>query len=252
MRYAFCLFPFLIAAPVLADTCTVPAGVGKSGVQATFIIEDNAGDGDMSVIAKIDTEGWRELCMFDASGALLLRMLPSAGAAALGLGKASFESREPTYAELDYAALKAAWVEGNYNVRVADMHGQVQTGAALFTTVLPMAPVIIAPQTVPDSDGNVPKVPVADLAIEWLPVSASQDGRPLVVTGYAVSVVKENHEDPNGASRPDLEVHLGPDATSWTVPAAFLDPASLYELEIVVIEQSGNQTIGGASFFATE
>jgi hypothetical protein len=148
--------------------------------------------------------------------------------------------------------LKAAWAEGRYSVRVADMDGQVLTGEALFTTILPMAPVIVMPQTVPESNGKVPVVPMADLAIEWQPVTASQDGRPMVVTGYAVSVVKENHEDPNGASRPDLEVHLGPDATSWIVPAAFLDPASLYELEIVVIEQSGNQTIGGASFFATE
>lgn len=252
MRYTFCLFPFLFTQPVFADTCTVPAGAGQPGVQATFIIEDNAGDGDMSVIAKIDAEGWRELCMFDASGALLLRMVPSAGGGALGLGKAAFESREPTYAEMDYVALKAAWAEGNYSVRLKGMDGQVQTGAALFTTVLPMAPVIVTPKTVPESGGNVPVVPMADLAVEWLPVTTSQDGRPMVVTGYAVSVVKENHVDPNGASRPDLEVHLGPDATSWTVPAEFLDPASLYELEIVVIEQSGNQTIGGASFFATE
>lgn len=252
MRYALCFFPLFVTTPILAETCTVPDGVGQAAVQANLLIEDNAGDGDMSVVAKIDAEGWRELCMFDPSGALMLRMLPAGGLGTMGLGKASFESREPTYAEMDYAGLKALLPEGQYSVRVAGMDGRVLTGEALFTTVLPNAPVIVTPQTVPDSDGDVPKVPLADLAIEWLPVTASQDGRPLVVTGYAVSVVKENHEDPNGASRPDLEVHLGPDATSWVVPAAFLDPASLYELEIVVIEQSGNQTIGGASFFATE
>jgi hypothetical protein len=252
MRYALCLLPFALTTPILAETCTVPDGNGQAAVEAKLLIEDNAGDGDMSVVAKLDAEGWRELCMFDPGGALMMRLLPSGGLGTMGLGKASFESREPTYAEMDYAALRAAWAEGQYSVRVAGMDGQVLTGEALFTTVLPNAPVIVTPQTVPESDGQVPVVPMADLAIEWLPVTASQDGRPLVVTGYAVSVVKENHEDPNGASRPDLEVHLGPDATSWIVPAAFLDPASLYELEIVVIEESGNQTIGGASFFATE
>jgi hypothetical protein len=252
MRSTSFLIPLLLATPSFADTCTVPDGDGQAAISSTLIIEDNAGDGDMSVVGKIDAEDWRELCVFDPNGTLMLRLLPDGGLGEMGMGKASYESREPTYDEMDYAALKAAWAEGQYSVRATGRAGGVLTGEALFTTVLPKMPVIVTPETVPDSGDKAPVLPMADLKVEWVPVTESQDGRPLVVTGYAVSVVKENHDDPNGASRPDMEVHLGPDATSWIVPAAFLDPASLYELEIFVIEQSGNQTIGGASFFATE
>ena len=41
-------------------------------------------------------------------------------------------------------------------------------------------------------------------------------------------------------------------SASFVIPAPFFDPASIYEVEVVAIEESGNQTIGGASYFATE
>ena len=95
-------------------------------------------------------------------------------------------------------------------------------------------------------------VPVGDITVTWTPVTETQDGQPLVLRAYQLWVNKENHEDPNGFSRPNFDVHVSPDTTSFVVPAAFFDPASLYEVEVVAIEESGNQTIGGAAFFATK
>ena len=253
MRYAFCLLPFALAAPVFAETCTVPDGTGRAINHANLFIEDNAGDGDIGVHGYFDDHGWTELCVFDPAGALILHVLPKGRMGDLGIAGVFFESREPEYAQWDYAALKAAWPEGDYTLRASGSDGELLTGAALFTTVLPTMPQIISPATVPEPEGMaLPLVAVADLTVEWLPVTASQDGRPVVIRAYQVWVNKENHEDANGFSRPNFDVHVGADTTSFVIPAAFFDPASIYEVEVVAIEESGNQTIGGASYFATE
>lgn len=54
-----------------------------------------------------------------------------------------------------------------------------------------MMPVIVQPASAPDQDSPMPSVPVADLIVEWQPVTASQDGRPIVITGYEVTVEKQ-------------------------------------------------------------
>jgi hypothetical protein len=253
MRNVCYLFPLLFATPMLAEPCTVPDDAGRKINHANLFIEDNAGDGDIGVHGYFDDHGWTELCVFDPAGDLILHVRPEGRMGDLGIAGVFFESREPEYADWDYAALKAAWHEGNYALRAAGSDGEVLTGAALFTTVLPSMPQIISPATVPEpEDVAPPVVPVADLAVEWQPVTTSQDGRPVVIRAYQVWINKENHEDDHGFSRPNFDVHVGPDTTSFVIPGAFFDAASLYEIEVVAIEESGNQTIGGASYFATE
>jgi hypothetical protein len=253
MRYAFCLAPLLIATPIFAETCTVPEGEGRTINHANLFIEDNAGDGDIGVHGYFDDHGWTELCVFDPAGDLILHVLPKERMGDLGIAGVFFESREPEYADWDYDALKAAWPEGDYALRALGSDGELLTGAALFTTVLPMMPQIVSPAMAPEpEDVPLPLVPVADLKVEWQPVTTSQDGRQVVIRAYQVWVNKENHKDENGFSRPNFDVHVGPDTTSFVIPAAFFDPTSIYEIEVVAIEESGNQTIGGASFFATE
>lgn len=253
MRFAFCLVPLFVATSSFAETCTVPVGTGRSINHANLFIEDNAGDGDIGVHGYFDDHGWSELCVFDPAGDMILHVRPEGRMGDLGIAGVFFESREPEYAEWDYAALKSAWPEGDYALRALGSDGELLTGSALFTTVLPTMPQIVLPNTVPEPDGGpVPVVPLADLTVEWLPVTTSQDGRPIVIRAYQVWVNKENHEDANGFSRPNFDIHVGADMTSFVIPAAFFDPASLYEVEVVAIEESGNQTIGGASYFATE
>ncbi|MDH3263175.1 MAG: hypothetical protein OEM24_04185 [Paracoccaceae bacterium] len=74
----------------------------------------------------------------------------------------------------------------------------------------------------------------------------------MTIAGYQVTLVKEQDEGPHGWVRPAYDVHLGPQASAILVPAAFFDPGSVYELEVLAIEASGNQTIAGASFLAIE
>ena len=242
-----------IATPVLAEVCVAPKTDTREINHANLFVEDNAGDGDIGVHGYFDDHGWTELCVFDPAGEMILHVLPEGRMAKVGIAGIFFEGREPTYAQWDYAALKADWPEGKYSLRAVDFDGGLLTGAAWFTTVLPTMPQIVTPSTVPEPDAvPVPTIPMADLTVEWQPVTTSQDGRPVVIRGYQLWINKENHADDHGFSRPNFDVHVGPDTTSFVVPAAFFDPASLYEIEVVAIEESGNQTIGGASYFRTE
>ena len=93
-------------------------------------------------------------------------------------------------------------------------------------------------------------MPVNDLAIAWDPVTETVDGGPVDITGYEVIVTKEVEDDPHGFSRPTLDVHLPPDVLQLTVPVEFLEPNTIYELEVLALEVSGNQTIS-VGFFKT-
>ena len=252
MKTCLLLLPLLVAAPVFAETCTVPEGKGRTINHANLFIEDNAGDGDIGVHGYFDDHGWTELCVFDPAGKMILRVLPEGRMGDLGIAGVFFESREPEYADWDFAALKAAWPEGDYSLRALGSDGELMTGAAWFTHDLPMMPVITTPATVPEAEDNPPVMALGDIRVEWQPVSQTQDGAPLKLRAYQVWINKHNHEDAHGFSRPNFDVHVGPDVTSFVVPAAFFDAGGIYEVEVVAIEESGNQTIGGASYFAIE
>jgi hypothetical protein len=65
-----------------------------------------------------------------------------------------------------------------------------------------------------------------------------------------VIITKEVDDDPNGFSRPTYDVHVSPTVRRLPVPAVFLEPDTVYELEVLALEASGNQTIS-VSFFQT-
>ena len=74
---------------------------------------------------------------------------------------------------------------------------------------------------------------------------------PVTTTGYEVIVTKEENDDPNGFSRPVYDVHVPAALDSLSVPAEFFEPDTVYELEVLALEESGNQTIT-VGFFVTE
>jgi hypothetical protein len=242
----------VLAQPVLAEPCTVPDKPGRAIVKASLFIEDNTGDEDIGVHGYFDDHGWTELCVFNPSGAMVLHVRPGAQMGDLGLSEFFFESQEPGYDLWTFADLKAAWPEGGYTLRAQSHDGVILTGAALFTHNLPMPPVITEPALVPEPEDNPAVLPVGDITVSWTAVTRTQDGQPVKLRGYQLWVNKENHDDPHGFSRPNFDVHVSPDTTTFVVPAAFFDAGSLYEVEVVAIEESGNQTIGGAAYFATK
>jgi hypothetical protein len=115
-----------------------------------------------------------------------------------------------------------------------------------------VAPVITVPPLAEDDESAEDAVvSTADLVIEWEDVTETVNGDPVLITAYEVIVTKEEHEDPNGFSRPIFDVHVPPDQNTLAVPVEFLEPDTVYELEVLALEVSGNQTIS-IGFFQTE
>jgi hypothetical protein len=219
---------------------------------AKLIIEYNSTDGDLGVHGAFDDQGWRILCVFDPSGRPVLRVTPESQLRDLTMAGIFFESREPPLAEFGFADLASRFPEGEYKVRAESFDGEILVGSATFTHDVPVPPTIDAPQLADDPRDAKKQdpVPLADLAIRWQDVTETVAGGPVDITGYEVIVTKEGAEDPNGFSQPIYDVHAPPTLNSLRVPAEFLEPDTMYELEVLALEVSGNQTIT-VGFFRT-
>ncbi len=220
--------------------------------EAKLYVEYNATDGDVGVHGSFGDEGWSELCIFAPEGMQILGVEPRGSLGVLGLGTIFFESREPPEDEFGFDELEAAFPEGQYKVRGLSVDGGSFIGTANFTHDVPAPPTITAPPLVPDFEEEMPEVVAAgDLVVEWEEVTETVAGAPATITAYEVIITKEEHEDPDAFSQPIFDVHVGPDQRSLTVPADFFETDTLYELEVLAIETSGNQTIT-VGFFRSE
>ena len=208
---------------------------------AKLIIEYNSTDNDIGVHGAFDDQGWSELCVYDPNGKLVLAVKPQSQLKDLTMGGIFFESREPPAEEFSFKDLAAKFPEGKYKIRAQSFDGTILTGTATFTSDVPAAPIVTTPV-----DGAV--VPTTGLSIRWEDVTETVNGDPITITGYEVIVTKINHDDPNGFSQPIFDVHIPPDRNALSVPLEFLEPGTEYELEVLALEESGNQTITVSSF----
>jgi hypothetical protein len=235
------------------EVCTTGAGNGQRTKIATakLIIEYNSTDDDIGVHGAFDDHGWKTLCVFDPAGRAVLAVGPQGQLRDLTMAGIFFESREPPSSEFSFADLAAAFPEGRYRVRAESFDGSILVGSAMFTHDVPAPPTITSPQIADDPRGTGQnRVPLDGLVIGWDEVTRTVDGGPVDITGYEVIVTKEDHDDPHGFSRPIYDVHVSPGVTSLPVPAEFLEANTVYELEVLALEVSGNQTIS-VGFFQT-
>ncbi len=238
------------AAPIAAAaadgqaTCTAAPGQKTKIATAKLIIEYNSTDDDVGVHGAFDDHGWSELCVYDPTGKLVLAVKPQGQLKDLTMAGIFFESREPPAAEFSFEDLEAKFPEGRYKVRGTSFDGTRLTGYATFTHDVPSPPTVTSP-----AEGAV--VPTTDLVIEWEDVTETIEGEPVTITGYEVIVTKVDHQDPHGFSRPIFDVHVPADRNALSVPVQFLEAGTEYELEVLALEKSGNQTIT-VSFFTTE
>ena len=240
------------AATTPSDGCDVAtAGRNTKIATAKLIIEYNATDDDIGVHGAFDDHGWKSLCLFDPSGRLVLHVGPRGQLLDLTMAGIFFESREPPASEFSFADMRAAFPEGGYTVRGESLDGTILVGSATFTHDVPAAPVITAPELAEDPRGTrANPVPLDGLVIDWDQVTRTVDGVAVSITGYEVIVTKEVNDDPNGFSRPTYDVHVPPTVDRLSVPREFLQPNTVYEVEVLALEVSGNQTIT-VGFFKT-
>jgi hypothetical protein len=227
-------------------------GTGRTRIAAAkLIIEYNATDGDLGVHGAFDDDGWKALCVFDPTGRPVLKVGPRGRLLKLTMAGIFFESREPPISEFSFRELKAAFPEGRYRVRGRSFDGMTLVGAATFTHDVPAPPTIRSPELAEDPDGTgANPVSRSDLVVRWDRVTRTVSGDPVEITGYEVIVTKEVEDDPHGFSRPIYDVHVPASVRRLPVPMKFLQPHTVYELEVLALEESGNQTIS-VGFFKT-
>ena len=221
------------ATPNSEDNCPGPAVRLPS---TKLFIEHNSTDEDTGVHGLFDGIDWRKLLIFDPRGRLILEVEPNAQLRTQSISGIFFESAEPPNEDVPIEEIFRRFPEGRYQVEGCTKDGKRLKGSALFTHDIPAGPVITFPQ-----DGGV--VSASSLTITWNHVTTTLDGRPLRRTGYEIIVTKDVADDPNGFSLPVFDVHVLPSVTSLTVPSQFLEPNTAYELEVLALEFSGNQTI---------
>lgn len=209
-----------------------------------LIIEHNATAADTGVHGFFDGTDWTELEILDPRGRPIFEFEPKRQFRTQSISGVFFESAEPPNDEVPISEILRRFPEGRYPVRGCTPDGERLTGSALFTHDIPEAPVITFPL-----DGNT--VPASNLTVMWNHVTTTLEGDPLNRTGYELILTKDVADDPNGFSKPTLSIHLPPSVTSCSVPNQFLQPGSRYEIEVIVLEVSGNQTISSL-FFQTQ
>ncbi len=238
----------------VASALTCDAAVGETVEIATakLIIEFNSVADDIGVHGAFDDHGYSELCVYDPSGVQILAFKPQAQFKDLTIAGIFFESREPPSSEFSFEDLQARFPEGEYTLRGITFDGKGLTGAATFTHDVPAPPVVVFPPVVTDEENAGDSlVSTVGLVIEWEDVTETVGGNPVTITGYEIIVTKLEHDDPHGFSRPIFDVHVPADRNSLSVPAEFLEADTGYELEVLALETSGNQTIAGG-YFTTE
>ena len=228
-----------------------PQGQQAKIATAKLIIEYNFTDDDLGVHGAFDDHGWSELCVFDPSGRPIAVVDPLRQLNDLTMAGIFFESREPPGSQFSMADLVAAFPEGRYTVRGTSFDGTILVGNALFTHDVPAPPMITSPEIAPEPDQTGTPVPRANLVIGWDPVTETVTHEPVTISGYEVIITKDVADDPNGFSRPTYDVHVPATLNSLSVPMEFLEPNTVYELEVLALERSGNQTIS-VGFFMTD
>ncbi len=233
------------AASVDAETvCAEPPDSGADEIPASKLyFEYNSADEDTGVHGLFDSSGFTQLCVYDPDGNLILAVSPQEQLKDLGMGGIFFESREPEESEVSQADVVTSFPEGDYKVTAITHDGKHLAGDATLSHAIPLGPEITSP-----AEGDI--VNPESLVVSWEPVTETINGDPISITGYEVIVTNEEAEDPNGLAQPILSAHVTPSVTSLTIPSEFMEAGTEYELEVIAIEESGNQTIS-IVFFET-
>ncbi len=221
---------------------------GEPMAAAKLYIEHNVTDADTGVHGLFGGDGWELFCLRSPSGELLLRVTPNGPLGELGLADLFFESREPPNNEYPIDQLRERFPAGTYEASGIDVEGTNWVGSARFTHAIPAAPIITAPELSDDEEQIDSLVNAGSPSVEWQSVTSDLSGAAIEITGYEVIITSIDDEDPDGWSVPVFDIHVPSTTTSVVVPDGFLSSGTSYELEVLALEPSGNQTISVGFF----
>lgn len=205
-----------------------------------FFIEFNETDQDIGVQTLLGGEPYKKLSAYGPDERKILDLRPRRGLRRQGMSDFFFESAEPTLDDVPLEEFLSRFPEGPYEFETVTLEGVEQDGETLLTHAIPAGPVIVFPKQGDVVDRN-------DVVVMWEPVTMTTSFNPpqksVDIVGYQVIVTRA---EPLRA----YSVEVSADTKSVTIPPEFLDPGTEYELEILAIEESDNQTIS-LLFFQT-
>ena len=218
--------------------------------EVEFNIEFNSTDNDIGVRGFADGEPYKKLEIEDPNGKTIAKLKAKKSMRLQGFAELFFESGEPTLEDVSVPEFLARFPEGIYEFEGKTIEGDEIEGEAEFTHVIPCGPEIEAdivgtnvviswtdPVTVvdPDLTGNGPEEVCVD------PASIGQ-----TLTIFAYEVILESD-----ARQLTFELEA-PIVTELAIPLSLLEADTEYEYEVIVIEDSGNQTITESDFCTGE
>ena len=207
---------------------------------ARLKIETNDTDGDAGVQVFLDSDPWQWIEIYDPRGRRLFRSTTGGRFAKQGGTELFLESGEPSFDEVPFEEFLARFPEGDYRFRGEGNDDEEFFGVATLTHDIPDGPLLVGPH-----EGGALVNP-NKAVVRWQPVDPP-NGSPII--GYQVLVVLPDSGLP-ALPKITLDVMMPPTATSLAVPPGFLRRNTLYEWEVLAIEESGNQTLS-SSFFRT-
>jgi hypothetical protein len=213
---------------------------------ANIFFELNDTDGDLGIHALIDGEPWRMLEIEDPNKRQILSVTNTGRLRRQGLTELFFESAEPPFDELPPEKFFLRFPEGKYEISGITLEGEDLESTDRLKHIMPSPPdnILISGEPAADDCDADPLPSVGEpIVIEWDPVTLSHPeiGTPksspkIKIVGYQVVVERE---EPNLLK---FTFDLPPDVTMLVVPEGLFASRDELKLEVLVREESGNQT----------
>ena len=233
--------------------------------EGEIFFELNNTDGDLGIHAMIDGDAWKKLSIEDPSERQLLRISVRSHLRQQGLTELFFESAEPRFDDLPPADFFERFEEGTYEIEGETLEGDELESEAELTHLMPAPPeptVNGEPMAEEcdedDPDYDAPEVS-GPVTIAWPAVRSShpdlgdpQSSRDIVIHNYQVVVEAEIETADGEELEVLLSVILPPGVTSMTIPEEFLALSDEWKYEILVREESFNQTAVESCFVLEE
>jgi hypothetical protein len=194
--------------------------------------------------ALVDGEPWKRLAIEDTRGRRVLSIRNRGRLRLQGLTQLFFESAEPPFDELTPAEFFERFPEGVYEIEGKTLKGGELESEVVFSHLMPAPPANIILSGVPAADScDASPLPVVSrpVIISWDPVTQSHPD--LGRSGEAVEIVKYQVVVERLEPSPLMvNMELPADVTMAELPEDFTDLGNIFKLEILVKEESGNQT----------
>jgi hypothetical protein len=202
------------------------ANPGSGGGQALvapvqLFIEYNATDGEAALQASFDGQAWTRVKVVGPTGRTIFETTDALGVLGVDLTAFVPESQEPTLAQL-----LEMFPPGDYSFSGTALGGNRLEGTGTLSYDLLDPAVIVAID---------PIVPV--ITWTWAPGPRS----PIRELASFLVILED-------ASEAAMSFDLHPSTTTLAVPAEFLQPGTVYRVDVLAIAANGNRTVTESAF----